>query len=591
MSGIAADPTLLEQSYEQQVRADIEAFRSQANDFLAGTLSADDFRAARLRRGVYGQRQADVHMIRTKVPGGQLLSHQLDVMADISDEFAGGKGHLTTRQNLQYHFIPLPRVADLLHRLADARLTTREACYNTVRNVTGSPLAGLLDSEVFDVRPYMRQAAFAFLHQELTDNLPRKFKIAFAGSDDDDMAGEIHDLGFTAKIVDGRKGFRVVAGGGLGPLPSEARVLDEFLPVEMLVQRCEAVVRIFNLHGNRSNRNKARLKFVIRERGWDWFKEKVEEQFADILANGGVPVPEAVPEGFGAFESQPSALADGAALPVLNGASDPEYDRWLDKNIRRQRQDGFAIVTIRVSQGNLNSEQMRVIARLARESGDNLVRLGIDQNAHVAYVPLTRLKQVYSLLKRHSLADVGPGELDDVVTCPGAYSCNLALTKTMNLGDALSSTVREYLTQQPDAQIAQLHIRASGCPNACGQHWIGDFGFYGNARKINGKEIPYYQMLLGGGLDPDGTMRFGLAIQSIPARSAPVAMTRVLDHYRTNRQDGESFRNYVLRHKVETFRTMTADLAKPIEIAPEMYRDWGDEEEFSLQLGRGECAV
>ncbi len=582
----------LEAQYENTVRTDIEAFRRQAEDYVAGRITDDEFRGHRLRRGVYGQRQPNVHMIRTKVPGGQLLAGQMDQMAQIADDFAGGKGHLTTRQNLQYHFIPTLRVADLLHRLADVRLTTREACYNTVRNVTASPLAGLLATEVFDVRPYMRRVAFAFLHQELTDNLPRKFKIAFQGSPDEDMALGIHDLGFLARIQDGKRGFRVVAAGGLGPLPVESQVLDEFLPVENLVARTEAVIRIFNQWGNRQNRNKARLKFVIRERGWDWFREKVEAEYADILANGGVAIPEAVPEGFGGYETSPQGLASGESLPVLDDLVDREFERWRATNVRPQKQAGYVIVNVRTNQGNLVSSQMRALADLARRTGDGVLRLGIDQNLCLAFIPEARLKQVYSLLKRHDLGDAGANTLADPVTCPGAYSCNLALTKTMNLGDALHRAARAYLSEHPDRDVERLQIHASGCPNACGQHWTGDFGFYGNARKVNGKEIPYYQMLLGGTTD-DGTgaTRFGLAVQSIPARLAPVAMTRVLDHYRAHRQDGERFRDYVMRFKVETFRSLTADLAKPAEIEPELYRDFGDDVDFSLDLGRGECAA
>jgi sulfite reductase beta subunit-like hemoprotein len=589
MSGLTS--TELEQSYERTVRADIEVFRQQAEAFLDGSLSEDDFRGARLRRGVYGQRQPAVHMIRTKIPGGQLLAHQMDAVAEIAEEFAEGKAHLTTRQNVQFHFIPTRRVADLLHRLADCRLTTREACYNTVRNVTASPLAGLLADEVFDVRPYLRQVAFAFLHQELTDNLPRKFKIAFQGSPTDDMALGIHDLGMMATIRDGQKGFRVVAAGGLGPLPVESQVLDEFLPVEQLVARCESVIRVFNKYGNRGNRNKARLKFVIRERGWEWFKEKADSEFADILNNGGVPVPAAVPEGFGGFETEARPLAAGASLPVLQ-QTDAAYDRWLATNVRRQRTPGYRIVTFAIDQGNLTTPQMRALAKLARECGDGILRVGIDQNLCLAYVPESRVGQVYAFLRQHDLAVPGAGQLDDVVTCPGAYSCNLALTKTMGLGAALASAVRRYQQDNGhDPEIARLTIRASGCPNACGQHWIGDFGFYGNARKINGREIPYYLMLLGGGTDATGAARFGLAVQSIPARSAPLALTRVLDHFKANRQEGESFRAYVMRFKVAAFRELTADLTKPAEIAPEMYRDWGDDVDFSLELGRGECAA
>lgn len=580
-----------EQEYDKTVREDIELFRAYATKFRAGEISDDEFRAQRLRRGVYGQRQPDVHMIRTKVPGGTMTAAQMRQMARVADEFAGGKGHLTTRQNMQYHFIPLERVADLLHRLADARLTTREACYNTVRNVTGDSMAGVLPDEVFDVRPYARRVAYAFLHKELTDSLPRKFKISFSGSPKDRMIGAIHDVGCIAVIREEngeqRKGFRLLVGGGLGPMPNEAQVLDEFLPAELIVQRIEAVVRLFNKHGNRKNRNKARLKFVLKERGWDWVKETIEAEYQDILANGGVAVPETVPEGFGGFVSTPPPMGTGTALPVVDKAPDAAYDRWLETNVAEQKQPGYAAVTVVVPQGNMTGDQMRGVAKLAEDTGDGMLRITIEQNIVLAFVPLANLPRVYSALKIIGLADAGAGEVDDVVTCPGAYSCNLALTKTMNLGAALVDAVKDH----PDKAVRKLQIRASGCPNSCGQHWTGDIGFYGNARKINGKEVPYYQLLLGGGADSQGIVRFGLAIQSVPARLAPVAVKRVLEHYSSNRGEGEGFRDYVLRHKVEFFRTLTADLAKPAELFPEIYQDWGDETAFSLQLGRGECGV
>src|SRR5271154_5392135 len=324
-------PTEVDARYDQTVREDIEAFRAASEQWSAGGINDDQFRAQRLRRGVYTQRQAGVHMIRTKVPGGSVTAEQMDQLALASDLYASGKAHLTTRQNVQYHFVTLQDVPPLLHLLADMRLTTREACYNTVRNVTACPLSGLLEDEPFDVHPYARQAAYAFLHKELTDAMPRKFKIAFSGCPEDCMVCAIHDLGFRAVIRDGKRGFRVVAGGGLGPLPSEAQVLDEFLPVERLVNRCEAVLRIFNQYGNRGNKNKARLKFVIRERGFAWFKEQVEKEYADILANGGILSPDSVPEGFGGFQAVPPPLGSGELLPVLatNGHPNPEYEAWL----------------------------------------------------------------------------------------------------------------------------------------------------------------------------------------------------------------------------------------------------------------------
>ncbi|HYL35816.1 MAG TPA: nitrite/sulfite reductase [Bryobacteraceae bacterium] len=579
---------MTEAAYDATVRADIELFRSFAEKWVAGEINDDQFRAQRLRRGIYTQRQAGVHMIRTKIPGGMLTAAQMDQLAGVADEFGGGKGHLTTRQNMQYHFVPLKHVPDVLHRLADVRLTTREACYNTVRNVTACPLSGLLEDEVFDVRPYARKVAFAFLHKDLTDSLPRKFKIAFSGCKEDCMLGAIHDIGLRAVVRDGQRGFRMVVGGGLGPLPVEANLLDEFVPEDQLVSRCEAVIRVFNQYGNRKNKNMARLKFVVRERGFAWVREQIEKEFQDILANGGIPTPETIPDGFGGFQAAPPPLGSGDLLPVLgpNGHSNPEYERWLETNIQEQKQRGYAMVTVKVPQGNLTGIQMHGLAQVARSAGDGVLRVTVDQNLVLAYIPLRALPRVYAALRTIGLADAGAHEIEDVTTCPGAYSCNLGLTKSMTLGVALAEEVRGH----SDALVRQLSIKISGCPNSCGQHWIADVGFYGNARKIEGREVPYYQMLLGGGYDQSGNMRFGVAIQSIPARLAPVAVRRVLRHYVENRQPEESFRDYVLRHKVETFRLMTSDLAKPAETFAEMYRDWGDEMDYSLQLGRGECA-
>ncbi|HLN02786.1 MAG TPA: nitrite/sulfite reductase [Bryobacteraceae bacterium] len=578
-----------DQEHEQTIREEIERFRAKAQQVLAGAITDDEFRGFRLRYGIYGQRQQGVQMVRTKFPSGMVTAPQLERLAEVADEFGGGKGHLTTRQNIQYHFVPLTRVSDLMHKLADVGLTTREACFNTVRNVTACPLAGLSHDEAFDVRPYAQKVAYAFLRKQLTDNLPRKFKIAFDGCAHDCMASAINDVGLHALVRDGKHGFRMTVGGGLGPLPAEAQLLDDFVPAERLVSRCEAVIRVFNKYGNRQNKNKARLKFVVRERGWEWVREEIEKAYQDILADGGIGTPEMVPEGFGGYQSHPQPLGQGALLPMVstNGTGHAEYDRWFQTNVRNQRQVGYAMVTIRVDQGNLTGDQMRGVARIAADAGDGLIRVLIDQNLLLGFIPLGRVKHVYTALGELGLNGAGASEIQDVTTCPGAYSCNLGLTKSMNLGAALQQTVREY----DDPLVRSLSIKISGCPNSCGQHWIADFGFYGNARKVDGREIPYYQMLLGGGYDRDGVMRFGLAVQSIPARLAPVAVQRILDHYIAHRTDGESFREYVMRHKIEFFRQATSDLAKPIEIAPEVYQDWGDDTDFSLKLGRGECAA
>jgi sulfite reductase beta subunit-like hemoprotein len=597
MSVVSVDPLAVREQFEEQhdqtVRAEIERFRQRAQELLDGKITDDDFRGFRLRYGIYGQRQAGVQMVRCKFPGGTITAEQTLGLADIADEFAGGKGHLTTRQNIQFHFVQLSQVADLMHRLADFGMTTREACFNTVRNVTACPLSGLAQNEIFDVRPYALKTAYAFLRKELTDNLPRKFKITFSGCKDDCTASAINDIGLRAVIrhVDGveQRGFRMVVGGGLGPMPVEAQLLDEFVPEDRLINRCESVIRVFNKYGNRENRNKARLKFVMKERGFEWLKQTIDSEYANILANGGIATPERVPEGFGGYQSKPKPLGSGALLPVVhsNGSGDRGFDRWLETNVIEQKQTGYAAANVRVDQGNLTSEQMRGLARIAADAGDGLLRINIDQNLLIAYIPLGNLRRVHAALQEIGLGQSGAREIDDVTTCPGAYSCNLALTKSMNLGAALQEVVRDY----SDPRVRKLTVKVSGCPNSCGQHWISDFGFYGNARKIDGKEIPYYQMLLGGGYDDDHVMRFGLAVQSIPARLAPEAVKRVLDHYIVNRLPEETFREYVLRMKVQFFRETTNDLAKPPELFPEIYQDWGDDTAFSLQLGRGECAA
>src|SRR5271155_794154 len=385
-SAVLPDLQVIEQQYDATVREDIELFRQQAQLNLSGQLTDDQFRPFRLRRGIYSQRQAGVQMIRTKVPGGLLTAGQMRQLAGIADDFAGGKGHLTTRQNMQYHFVPLAQVPDVLHRLADVRLTTREACYNTVRNITACPLAGVHPEEPFDVRPYARRLAFAFLHKELTDNLPRKFKVAFAGCPEDCIASAINDVGLRAVIRDGVRGFSMTVAGGLGPLPTEAKLLHEFIPAEDVVSRVEAVIRIFNRHGNRGNKNKARLKFVLRERGFEWLRDTIEEEYQEIVRNGGIAMPPDVPESFGGFQPVPPPRGSGELLAIYD-SSLPGFNHWRETNSRAQKQPGYAIVTVTVPQGNLTGEQMRGLAEISELSGDGSLRFSINQTGWLAYVP------------------------------------------------------------------------------------------------------------------------------------------------------------------------------------------------------------
>jgi sulfite reductase beta subunit-like hemoprotein len=547
--------------HDRTVREEIEVFRRQAEAFLAGEIPEDEFRPYRLKHGIYGQRQPGVHMVRCKIPGGGATARQVEQLGRIAEEFGGGRAHLTTRQNLQYHFVPLARVPAIMHLLADVGLTNREAGYNTVRNVTACPWSGIARDEVFDVRPYVQKVAYAFLRQDLTGNLPRKLKIAFDGcAGRDCVAGAINDIGLRAVLRESRRGFRMAIGGGLGPLPTEAQLLDEFVPEERLLNRCEAVVRVFNQYGNRANRNKARLKFVLRERGIDWLREHIEIEYADILANGGIAWPARVPEGFGGYQPEPLPPGSGALppAPAAEQADQPEYDAWVATNVEHQKQAGYAAANVRVDQGNLTGVQLRGIARISSTAGDGLVRIAIGQNLLLAFIPLDRLPHAYAALRRLGLAQPGAGGIEDVVACPGEYTCVHGLTKTMDFSAALQDAMRRYR----DPQVRRLTIKVGGCPNACSHHWTADLGFFGNVRKIDGTAVPHYQMLLGGGYDEQGLMRFGMAVQSIPARLAPEAVTRVLDHFIAHRQPGESFRQYVVRQTVEAFRELTRDLAK-----------------------------
>ncbi len=389
IADVVTDRQLAEQQYDAIVREDIELFRNQSNQFLSGQLTDDQFRAFRLRRGIYGQRQQGVQMIRTKIPGGLLTAEQMRTMARVADEFGGGKGHLTTRQNIQYHFVPLKQVPDLLHMLADVRLTTREACYNTVRNVTACPLSGLHPEEVFEVQPYARRLAFAFLHRELTDNLPRKLKVAFCGCPNDCMATAINDVGLRPLIRDGERGFRMTVAGGLGPLPTEAKVLHEFIPAEDVVRHVEAVIRVFNVHGNRKDKNTARLKFIMRKRGFDWLRDAIEEQYQDIVANGGIPRPETVPPSFGGFQPQPPPLGSGQMLPMFNPSAEfsgMARNQCGSSKARRL----FHSHGSRFQQGNLTGDQMRGLASLCEQAGDGSLRVTMNQNVILAWVSCRR---------------------------------------------------------------------------------------------------------------------------------------------------------------------------------------------------------
>jgi len=571
-----------ERHSRENIEKEIGVFEERAGQFLRGEITEAQFRPFRLKHGTYGQRQPGVQMLRVKIPSGALNAVQLRTLAEIADRYSTGRGHVTTRENMQFHFVKLENVPATMRLLADAGLTTREACGNTVRNVTSCPLAGICPGEGFDVTPYaLGVTRFLLRHPDFHD-LPRKFKIAFSGCEDDGncaVAG-IHDVGLIARVrgLNGtaRRGFKALVGGGLGSLPTEAAVLTEFLPEEELLPTIEAVLRVFNEHGNRKNKFKARMKFVLRDKGIEEFRRLVEEKRKQVTTPAEV-FTEASAVGqplvrIGPLETQP--------------APSPEYDRWARHNLMPQRQAGYAAVWLKLPAGTIESEQMRGLAGLLERHELPGARIAILQDVVIPWVPVELTRSIYAELLAMELATPGARTIADVTGCPGSTTCNLGITRSLTLADVLA---REF-ADESDPEILKLRIKISGCPNSCGHHHIADIGFYGNARKIGERQAPYYQLMLGGEVSDRG-VQFAKQIMPLPAKRVPEVIRELLALYRSGRQPSEGFRAWAERTPQEEIVAKLRPLAETAENEEELFVDWGDTETYSLQLGREECAA
>ncbi len=578
-----------ERHSREAIKGEIDRFEERVQQLRSGLITEEQFRPFRLKHGTYGQRQPGFQMLRVKIPAGVLKPAQLRVLARIGDEYSTGRGHLTTRENVQFHFVKLENVTAAMRLLADAGLTTREACGNTVRNVTSCPVAGICPGEAFDVTPYALGVSRYLLRHPDFHDLPRKFKIAFSGceNDGDCAVAGIHDVGLIAQVRGSngasRRGFKVLVGGGLGSLPTEAAVLTDFLPEEELLPAIEAILRVFNETGNRKNKLKARMKFVLREKGIEEFrrlvgeKRKISQAPAETFT---VPSP-----------IRPSLVTIAPAhlsLSLEDSKSESEYDRWAEHNLMAQRQAGYGAIWIKLPAGTFYTHQMRGLADVLERNDLTGVRIAVSQDLVIPWVPFDRVRAIYDQLRALDLATPGARTISDVTGCPGATTCNLGITRSLTLADVLS---RE-LADQRDAEIERLRIKISGCPNSCGHHHIADIGFYGNARKIGERQAPYYQLLLGGKVDSSG-VRFGRQIMAVPARPIPAILRELLTFYKQDRQPAETFSAWVTR----TPDKAIVDRLRPIadveaENAPEdLFVDWGDTETYSLKLGRGECVV
>jgi sulfite reductase (ferredoxin) len=584
-----------------EIVEEIEEFERRSRAFRAGEEDEESFKAYRLSYGIYGQRQPGYQMVRVKIPHGRLTADQLEALAEFSERFCeegeypggGGRGmgHVTTRQDVQFHFVRLARVPEAMRHLARAGLTTREACYNTVRNITGCPLAGACGTEAFDITPYAQAATELFLRNPICQNLPRKFKIAFSGCATDCGLGAMHDIGAVAQVRDDERGFKVWVGGGLGNSPRPATLLYEFVPVRRFYAVIEAIIRVFDAEGPRKNRNRARIKFMFdKTYTAETFRARVEEVVAELPADAwchriSAELPQRVErEGARRGELQPQPLIG------LNGvARGVAFARWRATNIMSHRLEGYALVSLRLTLGDITAEQLRVAAAAARRFSGAEVRTSAGQNLVLRDVRLSDLGDLYDLLLPHGLAEAESLGIRDVVTCPGADTCNLGITSSRGLGRALGRWLDERrLHDLPE--FAGASIRASGCPNSCSQHGVATIGLYGNSKHVGDDPVPHYMLMLGGGVDERGA-RIAEPIMKIPARRVPDALDRLVSQYREERGHGELFKDWVERADAVTVKDRLADLTLSDAPTAEEIVDWDQETAFTGKTGEGECAA
>jgi sulfite reductase (NADPH) hemoprotein beta-component len=588
---------------------DIDEFVDMLGKYERAEITPDEWRRFRLVRGTYGQRQDNVQMLRIKIPQGIVTSSQMRALAGVAARHSRGFCHVTTRQNIQFHFVQLNVVERVMRDLADEGLTTREACGNSVRNITGCQYAGTSDSEIFDPTPYAEAMTRYFLRHPLSGVLPRKFKIAFEGCREDHAFASINDIGWRARLQDGRRGFRVTVAGGTSILPVSGYVLYEFLPVEEILNVAEAIVRVFHRFGDYEHRQRNRLKFTVKTLGWDGFRARFEEALEEFRREGGAALPpgidavpsENAPTWVSAEAPSLQAVAATAATPVTGPGIVPgsvklqplpdAYVRWMRSNVSRQRQSGYCHVIARLPLGDFTAGQMRVLADLADAYGDGTVRLTVDQNVLYRWVKAESVEPFYQRLVAAGLGAPDAGTLSDVVSCPGAESCRLAVTQSRGLGLVLT----EHLSARPDLvdMVPSGHIKISGCPNGCGQHHVGSIGFQGSVRKVAGRQVPQYFVLVGGGCSDEGVAHFGKVVSKVPVHRLVEATDRLLALYRERREGEEELGAFFRRVPPALATEALKDLAQllPNEVGEQDLIDLGESHVFNPEVMDGECSA
>jgi sulfite reductase beta subunit-like hemoprotein len=574
------------------IEREFDDFDNEAEAFLADQLPEDQFIGFRLKQGVYGQRQPDVQMVRVKLPFGGVTPDQMDAFASVVEKYAPlDKGHITTRQNIQIHHVPLRDMESLLREIAEVDLSSREGCGNTVRNVTGDPWAGVAADEVFDPTPYAGAYVRYFVRHPTTQLMPRKIKTAFSGSDEDRAITGIHDIAFLSRERDGVKGFEVRVGGGTSIMARIAPTLYDFVEADNgdYLKVTEAALRIFDRQDwLRVNRARARIKVLVDKIGIEAMRELVDEELkGDWVGERDFDVERL------RFDVDEEANAPKAPPQAASPNGDrTEFERFLEGNVQAQRQEGFSSVEVKITRGDLTPEQFRGLGAIMREFTGGHARSTVQQNFVLRLVRDESLYDVWQRLTELDLGEAGAREITDVVSCPGTDSCKLGITSSMGLNRAIKERVEEMRIE--DELTKRIHIKMSGCPNGCSQHHIANIGFYGASLKLGERQMPAYIPHIGGNFE-GGEVIFGTRLKSrLPAKRVPEAVERWIKLYESERAEGEEFNTFAERTGAESFEAAVKDLTLPAEFSLEtmqQFIDWNRSSPYKVERGEGECAI
>jgi sulfite reductase (ferredoxin) len=560
------------------VQKEIIDLEKKIYSFRNGQIDDERFRSLRLARGIYGQRQEGVQMIRIKLPYGKVTSEQLKRITEVSDKYSTGRLHITTRQDIQIHYVSLDRTPELWSELAKDDITLREACGNTVRNITGSELAGVDVNEPFDVSPYAHGMFQYLLRNPICQEMGRKFKISFSSSDEDTALSYLHDLGFIPKIKDGQKGFKVVFGGGLGSQPAHAELLSEFIPVNQIVPTAEGIIRIFDRYGERAKRMKARMKFLIKEIGKDVFLDLVEKEKKAIA--------------FETYEIDTTAFDGPITAPLLEVPQvtiddATAYEAWKASNVIAQKQAGYFAIGIKVLLGDFYTDKARLLADLIKNYGANELRFSLRQNIVIRNIKEENLPFFYQELAKLDMVALGYNTIGDITACPGTDTCNLGIASSTGIADELEKVIKAEYPKYSNNQ--EIEIKISGCMNACGQHNMSAIGFQGMSINSGKLVAPALQVLLGGGRLGNGEGRFADKVIKIPSRRGPDALRLILNDFEAN-ANGQSFLNYYDAKGEKYFYEFLKPLADVTNLTEADFVDWGNADNYVKAVGVGECA-